>query len=166
MTILDLKIQKKLGQQVKISIDKAKLYERPSREKAISNAIQNLNSGEILLVAGKGHEKNQDYGSFIRNFSDKKIILKYIKKKNKYLSKNWKVNILQEAIKDKILLDSKISKASINSKQIKKNNIFFAIKGKKQDGNFFIKESFKKGASYAVVNKIDRSDKTIKAIVS
>ena len=156
---------KKIRSAVKISIDKAKLYERPSREKAISNAIQNLNSGEILLVAGKGHEKNQDYGSFIRNFSDKKIILKYIKKKNKYLSKNWKVNILQEVIKDKILLDSKISKASINSKQIKKNNIFFAIKGKKQDGNFFIKESLKKGASYAVVNKIDRSTKLSKQLL-
>ena len=89
---------KKIRSAVKILIDKAKLYERPSREKAISNAIQNLNSGEILLIAGKGHEKNQDYGSFIRNFSDKKIILKYIKKKNKYLSKNWKVNILQEEI--------------------------------------------------------------------
>ena len=99
------------------------------------------NSNELLLVAGKGHEVDQDYGKYIRKFSDKKIILKYIKKKNKYLSKNWKVNILEEVIKDKKLLDSKISKASINSKQIKKNNIFFAIKGKKQDGNFFIKES-------------------------
>ena len=156
---------KKIRSAVKISIDNAKLYERPSREKAISNAIQNLNSGEILLIAGKGHEKNQDYGSFIRNFSDKKIILKYIKKKNKYLSKNWKVNILQEEIKDKIFLDSKISKASINSKQIKKNNIFFAIKGKKKDGNFFIKESLKKGASFAVVNKIDRSTKLSKQLL-
>ena len=87
------------------------------------------------------------------------------KKKNKYLSKNWKVNILQEVIKDKILLDSKISKASINSKQIKKNNIFFAIKGKKQDGNFFIKESLKKGAAYAIVNKIDRSTKLSKQLL-
>ena len=96
-----------------------------AEKKQYQMAIQNLNSGEILLVAGKGHEKNQDYGFFIKNFSDRKIILKYIKKKNKYLSKNWKVNILQEEIKNKISLDSKINKASINSKQIKKNNIFF-----------------------------------------
>ena len=49
----------------------------------VVGAIKNLNSGEILLVAGKGHEENQDYGSYIRKFSDKKIILKFIKKKNK-----------------------------------------------------------------------------------
>ena len=123
---------KKIRLSIKKSINKTKLYEIANREKAISNAIQNLNSGEILLVAGKGHEKNQNYGnSFIRNFSDKKIILKYIKMKNKYLSKNWKVNIIKEEIKKKIPLNSKINEASINSKKIKKNDIFFAIKGKK-----------------------------------
>jgi len=156
---------KKIRSAIKKSIKKNKLYERSSREKAISDAIQNLNSGEILLVAGKGHEKNQDYGFFIKNFSDRKIILKYIKKKNKYLSKNWKVNILKEEIKNKISLDSKINKASINSKQIKKNNIFFAIKGKKNNGNFFIKESFQKGASFAVVNKLDKSIKLSKQLL-
>ena len=94
---------KKIRLSIKKSINKTKLYEIANREKAISNAIQNLNSGEILLVAGKGHEKNQNYGSFIRNFSDKKIILKYTKRKNKYLSKNWKVNIIKEEIKKKYL---------------------------------------------------------------
>ena len=156
---------KKIRLSIKKSINKTKLYEIANREKAISNAIQNLNSGEILLVAGKGHEKNQNYGSFIRNFSDKKIILKYIKRKNKYLSKNWKVNIIKEEIKNKIPLDSKINEASINSKKIKKDDIFFAIKGKKNDGNNFIKESLDKGASFAVVNKIDRSTKVSKQLL-
>ena len=156
---------KKIRLSIKKSINKTKLYEIADREKAISNAIQNLNSGEILLVAGKGHEKNQNYGSFIRNFSDKKIILKYIKRKNKYLSKNWKVNIIKEEIKNKIPLDSKKNGASINSKKIKKNDIFFAIKGKKNDGNNFIKESLDKGASFAVVNKIDRSTKVSKQLL-
>jgi len=31
-------------------------------KKAISEAIKNLNTGDILLVAGKGHEKTQDFG--------------------------------------------------------------------------------------------------------
>ena len=45
-----------------------------SRKKAIKTAISELGSNEILLVAGKGHEKIQDYGNKIINFSDKKII--------------------------------------------------------------------------------------------
>ena len=156
---------KKIRLAIKKTIQKSKLFEIPGREKAISNAIKNLNSGEILLVAGKGHEKNQDYGSYKIKFSDKKIILKHIKKKNRYLSIDWKVNILKEEIKNKIPINSKINKASINSKQIKKNDIFFAIKGKRNDGNFFIKESLKKGASFAVVNKIDRSAKVSKQLL-
>jgi murE/murF fusion protein len=49
-----------------------------------------------------------------------------------------------------------LEKARINSKEIKKNDIFFAIKGKKNDGNKFISEAFKKKASIAVVNKIEK----------
>jgi len=39
---------------------KRKIYEIPSRKKAIHQAIKKLSTGEILLVAGKGHEKTQD----------------------------------------------------------------------------------------------------------
>tara|TARA_Y100000590_G_scaffold455423_1_gene604053 strand:- start:15267 stop:18119 length:2853 start_codon:yes stop_codon:yes gene_type:complete len=147
---------KKIRVAVKKSIDKNKLFEIPNRQLAICKSIENLTTGEILLVAGKGHEESQDYGNFIRKFSDKKIILKYIKKKNGNLSNNWKVNILNEGLKNKIPLNSKISRASINSKNIKKNDIFFAIKGKKNDGNLFVRESLNKGASFAVVNRIEK----------
>ena len=156
---------KKIRKSIKKSIQLNKLFEISSREKAISTAIKNLSSNEILLVAGKGHEKNQDYGTYTKKFSDKKAILKYIKNKNKYLSNDWKVNILKEEMKKKIPNASKINKASINSKKINKNDIFFAIKGKKHDGNFFIKESFRKGASFAVVNKIDKTTKIQKQLL-
>ena len=45
-----------------------------------------MNSGDILLVAGKGHEKTQDIGNKKIFFSDRKIILNAIKKKNINLS--------------------------------------------------------------------------------
>ena len=50
----------------------------------------------------------------------------------------------------------KVKSASINSKEIKKNDIFFAIKGKNKNGNLYIKEAFKKKASLAIVSKIDK----------
>tara|TARA_Y100000590_G_scaffold109706_1_gene125042 strand:- start:18880 stop:21732 length:2853 start_codon:yes stop_codon:yes gene_type:complete len=153
---------KKIRYSIKKKINKRKLFEIPDREKAISTAIENLDSNDILLVAGKGHEQGQDYGKYIRKFSDKDIILKYIKKKNKHLSKNWKLNILNEEIKNKVPISFKIKKARINSKEINKNDIFFAIKGKKNNGNFFVKESLKKGASFAIVNKKDKSFKKSK----
>ena len=43
---------------------------------------------------------------------------------------------------------------SINSKEVTKNDIFFAIRGKKNDGNKYVSQSFNRKASLAVVNKI------------
>ena len=156
---------KKIRSQIKKSINNSKLYEIPDRSHAIKKSILNLKIGDILVVAGKGHENIQDYGKIKKFFSDKKIILKYIKMKNKNLSKNLKINILKEiSNKNNFSLRTKINKASINSKEIKKDDIFFAIKGKNKNGNLFIKEAFNKGASLAIVNKLDRSKKISKQI--
>ena len=40
---------------------KDKLLEIPSREKAIKNSIEKIESGEVLIIAGKGHENYQEY---------------------------------------------------------------------------------------------------------
>ena len=109
---------------------KSKVLEIPNRRIAISKAIQNLKSNELLVVAGKGHEKIQDYGSKKIFFSDKEVIKKSIAIKNKKLSNNIKVSIFNEYFNKNISKKKKIQKASINSKTLKKNDIFFAIKGK------------------------------------
>ena len=44
---------------------------------------------------------------------------------------------------------------SLNSKYVKKNNIFFAVKGSSLDGNKFIKEAISKG-SRIVISEIHR----------
>ena len=152
---------KKIRTQVKKKILRSKLKETPNRKKAIRKAIQNLKTGDILVVAGKGHENIQDYGKHKKKFfSDKKIILENIRIKNDNLSKDLKINILKETVKKvNFSLKTKISKASINSREIKKNDIFFAIKGKHKDGNLFLKEAFKKGASLAVVNNYNKTEK-------
>ena len=150
----------KIRADIKRKIKRSKLHEISNREIAIKHSIQNLGSGEILVVAGKGHEKVQDYGKYKNFFSDKDCIQKYINKKNKELNKDLKLNIINDIRKNKkISFKGKIRNASINSKEIKKNDIFFAIKGKNKDGNKFIGEAFNKGASLAVVNKIDKSKK-------
>ena len=46
--------------------------------------------------------------------------------------------------------------ARINSHEVKKNDVFFAIKGKKNDGNKFVNQAFKNKASIAVVNKFQK----------
>ena len=42
---------------------------------------------------------------------------------------------------------------SFESSKVKKNNIFFAIKGNKYDGNLYIDDAIKKGAKIIVTEK-------------
>ena len=124
------------------------------RKKAIKTAINELGSNEILLVAGKGHEETQDYGNKIINFSDKSVIKEIIKKR-KIFSQNryWKEEIARKVFKNSNLKNANYDGVSINTKTIKKNNLFFAIRGKNTDGHKFAKEAIEKGAIKSVISK-------------
>ena len=154
----------KIRKDIKKGIKKAKIFELSDRKKAIHNAIMNLNTGELLLVAGKGHEKTQDYGRRKLFFSDHDVILKSIKLKNRLLSKDLKLNIICEESKSKINKKLLIKNISIDSKTIKENDVFFAIKGKRIDGNRFVSEALKKKSSLAIVNRINKNYPLIKQI--
>jgi MurE/MurF fusion protein len=147
----------KIRKEIKKGIIKIRVNEIPNRKKAIFQAINNLETGDLLLVAGKGHEKIQDYGNKKLFFSDQEVILESIRIKNKSLSKNIKLNIIKEQSKSKISNKLIIKDISINSKTTKKNDVFFAIKGKKVDANKFIKEVVKKKISIAIVNRINKN---------
>ena len=88
---------KKIRNEIKNTIDNSKLIEISSRKKAIENAIDNLNAGDILLVAGKGHETYQEQKGKRKIFSDKNYIFKAINK-NKKLFKDWKFILNENAI--------------------------------------------------------------------
>ncbi len=153
---------KTIRNSIKKNISKSKICEISNRGNAINKAISELKTGDILIVAGKGHEKIQEYKKIKKIFSDQQQILKNIRIKNKILSSSLKLNILKELSNSKNISSKlKIKNASINSKEVKKDNIFFAIKGKKKDGNLFIKEAFAKGASLAIVNGQKKSRKKI-----
>ena len=70
---------KVIRDQIKRKIKKKKYIEISSRSDAISKAVSELNSGDILIVAGKGHENYQEYKKRLF-FSDKLEIIKAIRK--------------------------------------------------------------------------------------
>ena len=124
-----------------------------NRKKAIKTAINELGSNEILLVAGKGHESKQDYGNKIINFSDKKYIREIIFKKKYKKKEKYNNPFVKKVFKNQSFKIQYYNGVSINTKKIKKNNLFFAIKGKNTDGHKYVKEAFRKGASGLVVSK-------------
>ena len=156
-------IPKKIRSQIKSKISRKKLIEIPSRKNAILKAINNLTSGNILLVAGKGHETYQQYGSTKKSFSDREIINTGINKKNASLFNDWKLNILNEHCDlNKISRKLNSKNILINSKKINKKDIFFGLKGKFNDGSKFADEAIKNGAAFCIVNSY--KNKSIKKI--
>jgi murE/murF fusion protein len=130
------------------------INEIPSRTKAIETAIVKSAPNSIVLVAGKGHETNQTYGNRIINISDKEIVRNINNKKIKFDKKNYNKNFNAEIIKKIVNKNNlRFEGVSINSKQIKKGNLFVGIKGKNYDGNYFAKEALKNKANYCVVQK-------------
>lgn len=51
----------------------------PDREEAIKSALERAKEGDIVLVAGKGHEDYQIVGKEKKHFDDAEIIKKYLK---------------------------------------------------------------------------------------
>ena len=117
-----------------------------NRKLAIKKAIQNATPNEVVLIAEKGHEEQQIYKNKIINISDKQIVknlnlkIKSLDRKKQNYIQNRK--ILSDLLDKKILLN--FSGLSIDTRTIQKNNLFLAIKGRKDDGNKFIYEAFKK----------------------
>jgi len=137
-----------------------------SRIKAIETAIINAEPNEIILIAGKGHETQQIYKNKTFSISDKQIIrgikvkIKILKKDNQKFTQNKKI---LEKIKKGIKVEN-FDGIAIDSREVKKNNLFLTIKGKNNDGSKFIDKALKKGAKYIVSSNIKKKykNKTIR----
>ncbi len=143
------------------NICREKSFNIGNRKLAIKKAIQNASPNEVVLIAGKGHEEQQIYKNKIINISDKKIV-KNLNIKIKSLDRtkqNYIQNrkILSGILGKKTLLN--FSGVSIDTRTIQKNNLFLAIKGRKDDGNKFIYEALKKGAGCVVTSSTVKKNK-------
>ena len=146
---------KKIRKEIIQHLTGTNYHDIGNRTKAIKKAILNAEPNEIILIAGKGHENYQDYGNKIISISDTKIIKKFKLNKKKIDKKkqNYFFNskILNKIVKNKKFY--KFDRVAIDSRDVKKNNLFLAIKGKNNDGNKFIIKAIKKGANYVVSSK-------------
>ena len=44
------------------------------RKQAIAQALKNAGKDDLVLIAGKGHETDQDFGSYKQSFSDRAVV--------------------------------------------------------------------------------------------
>lgn len=121
------------------------------RSKAIFQAIQKLQKGDTLLIAGKGHEEGQLIKGFMHPFNDKiQAILAVRSLEEKPL---WTSDELVEATSGKAYKTFVGYGVSIDTRTLQPGDIYIALKGEHLDGHDYVVEALKKGAVAAIVNR-------------
>ncbi len=152
---------KKIRNEIIRNIKQKDCYSVGDRAKAIKFAILKSGYNEVVLVAGKGHETKQVFKNKTISISDKEIIkkIKLAKSKKNNRQENFAQNkkILSEIIRSEKF--NNFHGLSIDSRTVKKDNLFLTIKGKKYDGSKFVSKALKKGAKYVVSSKTNKKYK-------
>jgi UDP-N-acetylmuramyl-tripeptide synthetase/UDP-N-acetylmuramoyl-tripeptide--D-alanyl-D-alanine ligase len=129
--------------------------EIPGRADAIRHAVAALEPGDVLLVAGKGHETGQIVGTEVLPFSDHEEVLKALPGADGAAPGLWRADELVAAIEGRVLgtIGQVIDDVSIDSRSVTPGDVFFAIKGDRFDGHDFVVAALKNGAAVAVVSE-------------
>ena len=69
--------------QMHIPMPSSRVFVSPNREEAIDQTLEKLKEGDVLLLAGKGHEQGQIMRDRIEPFNDKTITLSLLHKMRK-----------------------------------------------------------------------------------
>ena len=146
---------KKIRNDILKNLDNHNSFDIGNRALAIRRAILNSDPNEIVLIAGKGHENKQIYKNKIIKTSDKQIVKK-IKIKIKKLSETDRTYLQNKKILKSLNIRKNLQNfhgLAIDSRVVKKNNLFLTLKGKNNDGNKFIPKALKRGAKYIISSK-------------
>ncbi len=120
-----------------------------SRSKAIAHALMRLRKGDVLLIAGKGHEEGQEINGVVYPFNDKI--------QTQYELRAIEENPIWTSPEISMVLDVPVSVhkvaygMSFDSRTLKVGDIYIALTGGQKDGHLYVKDALKKGAVYAIV---------------
>ncbi len=119
-----------------------------NRKEAIAYGVSLLEEGDMLLIAGKGHEDYQIIGRRKYRFDDGEIARRAIG------SPLWDATDVVSATKGTTKnTDWTAYGVSIDSRTIKRGDLFIALKGEAFDGHDYVAEALEKGAVAAIIQK-------------
>lgn len=127
------------------------------RKRAIQTAISFAKENDIVLIAGKGHEKYQEIKGEKFDFDDIKEAenaLSHSFDHNDFLSLPIDPLQLELIFRQNLIInnDPLIENISTDSRSIKENSLFFALEGENFDGHDYVENILKKKNCRAVVN--------------
>ena len=137
-----------IRQQIKQAVPNA--IECENRREAIAMAIQNLNPGDILVLAGKGHESGQTIQNITYPFNDKIEAQLVLKKMTE--TPLWTCAELQMALNTTVHQNIWATGISFDSRIVQPGDLFIALKTEKNDGHQFVKQALEQGATACIVD--------------
>ena len=102
------------------------------------------------MVAGKGHEKYQEISGKKYFFDDKEVVLKNNRGTESLMVSSWNYEELKQITNGSNsgkIKNLKVTGFSIDSRSLKKGDLFCALKGKNFDGHDYLFQAYKKGAA-------------------
>ncbi|MBT4331871.1 MAG: UDP-N-acetylmuramoyl-L-alanyl-D-glutamate--2,6-diaminopimelate ligase, partial [Candidatus Cloacimonetes bacterium] len=135
------------------------------RKRAIQTAINFAEENDVVLIAGKGHEKYQEIKGKRTEFDDIKEAenaLSHSHEYNELLSLPIDLLQLELIFQQNLIINNNplIENISTDSRSIKDNSLFFALKGDNFDGHDYVEKVLKKKNCWAVVNMDYQSSST------
>lgn len=119
------------------------------RQKAIESAVRNASEGDIVVIAGKGHEPYQLTLQGKRFFDDRQ--------EAKSVLYSWTPELIATAVKGSSLFEhtnpKMLGSVFTDSRTICRDGIFVALKGDRHDGHDYAQQAVQNGASCLVVEK-------------
>lgn len=134
--------------QVVSGIDKAYVAEA-DRATAIKHAVQSARSGDIVLVAGKGHEDYQEIAGVKMPFSDAAVVLAALGAAGPMMKLSEAATALNAALLGD---DAVFGSVGSDSRNIEAGQLFVALKGANFDGNAFAAAAINTGAAAVLVS--------------
>ena len=126
--------------------------EYDNRRQAIQAAIQNLETGDVLVLAGKGHESGQLIQGVNYPFNDKvegQLVLKKMKE-----NPLWTAAELKMALSTQVADNVSPYGVTFDSRMVKLGDLFVALKTENNDGHKYVRQALEKGASACIVDHL------------
>jgi UDP-N-acetylmuramyl-tripeptide synthetase/UDP-N-acetylmuramoyl-tripeptide--D-alanyl-D-alanine ligase len=138
-----------------------KATEIGDRAEAIRSAIAGLAAGDVLVIAGKGHETYQIVGDRTLPFDDAAIARDALATLAPAATASpaepmplWSADEAAQATGGKSTRDWRAVGVSIDSRSIRQNELFVALRGPNFDGHDYVAAALKAGASAALVHRV------------
>ena len=126
------------------------LIER-DRAKAIAQGIALGKAGDVVLIAGKGHEDYQIVGTERRHFSDREVVARPA---GAAPMMAWRLSELVRCTPGQLVgNDCDFSSVSTDTRTLRPGALFVALSGPNFDGHDFVAAAAERGAAAALVER-------------